>query len=45
MPSNTLLQILSVAFFEKVPLRQALAGSANTPESGDIRNQLQLFDL
>jgi hypothetical protein len=41
----TLLQILSVTLFEKVPLRQALAGPTYTPESGDIHNQLQLFDL
>jgi hypothetical protein len=41
----TLLQILSVCLFEKVPLQQALAGSAHTVERGDICNQLQLFDL
>lgn len=41
----TLLQILSVTLFEKVPLRQALAEPAYTPESGGIHNQLQLFDL
>lgn len=41
----TLLQILSVTLFEKVPLQQALAASAYTPESGQSHNQLQLFDL
>jgi hypothetical protein len=41
----TLLQILSVILFEKVPLQQALAGPAYTLESGQNRNQLQLFDL
>jgi hypothetical protein len=41
----TLLQILSLYLFEKVPLAQALAGSAYTPEDADIRNQLSLFDL
>jgi len=41
----TLLQILSVCLFEKVPLQQALAGSAYTADRGDICNQLQLFDL
>lgn len=41
----TLLQILSITLFEKVPLRQALAGPAFTPQSSDSHNQLQLFDL
>jgi hypothetical protein len=41
----TLLQILSVCLFEKVPLQQALAGAGYTPESSDIPNQLPLFDL
>jgi len=41
----TLLQIISVYAFEKVPLPQLLTGSAYTPDIGDIRNQLQLFDL
>jgi hypothetical protein len=41
----TLLQILSVCLFEKVPLQQALAGPGYTPESSDIPNQLPLFDL
>jgi hypothetical protein len=41
----TLLQILSVTLFEKVPLQQALAGTTRTSESGDIHNQLPLFEL
>ena len=41
----TLLQILSVALFEKVPLDQALTGPAYTLKDADIRNQLSLFDL
>lgn len=41
----TFLQILSVYVFEKVPLPQLLTGSAYTLQSGDIRNQLWLFDL
>jgi IS4 transposase len=41
----TLLQILSVSLFEKVPLQQALSGVDYTVDSGDTRNQLQLFDL
>jgi hypothetical protein len=34
----TLLQILSVSLFEKVPLRQALAGPAYTSDPPEIRN-------
>ncbi len=41
----TLLQILSVCLFEKVPLLQALAGAAYTSKDGDTHNQLQLFNL
>lgn len=41
----TVLQILSVYPFEKVPLPQLLTGSAYTPDSDHIRNQLGLFDL
>jgi hypothetical protein len=41
----TLLQILSVTLFEKVPLHQALTGSAYTFKDDHIPNQLQLFDL
>jgi transposase len=41
----TLLQILSLCLFEKVPLQQALAGPAYTLESGAISKQLSLLDL
>jgi len=41
----TLLQILSIALFEKVPLDQALTGPAYTFENPDIRNQLTPFEL
>lgn len=41
----TILQILSVYAFEKVPLAQLLTGSAYTCEDNDTRNQLSLFDL
>lgn len=41
----TLLQILSVTLFEKVPLQQALSGASYTSEDGQNRNQLQLFEL
>jgi hypothetical protein len=41
----TLLQIVSVTAFEQVPIPQLLTRDGYTPDSGDIRNQLQLFDL
>ena len=41
----TILQILSVTLFEKVPIEQALSTAADTFPSGPNRNQLQLFDL
>jgi hypothetical protein len=41
----TLLQILSIALFEKVPLQQALTGPGYTPKFGHIHNQLSFFDL
>jgi len=41
----TILQILSVYAFEKAPLAQVLSGPDYTPEIGDIRNQLSLFDF
>ncbi len=41
----TLLQILSLCLFEKVPLQQALTGSAYTPKDDDVHNQLLLFNL
>jgi hypothetical protein len=41
----TILQILSVHAFEKVPLFQLLTMSAAPPDGTDSRNQLTLFDL
>jgi hypothetical protein len=41
----TVLQILSLTLFEKVPLQQALTGSDPTAETTESRNQLQLFDF
>lgn len=40
----TLLQILSVTLFEKMPLQQAFPGSNNEISKGAQRNQLNLFD-
>ena len=39
----TVLQILSVTLFEKMPLQQAFPGSDYNSEQGDDRNQLNLF--
>ena len=39
----TLLQILSVALFEKIPINQALAGSDPQCDTSQITNQLNLF--
>jgi hypothetical protein len=39
----TLLQILSVTLFEKMPLQQAFPGSEYIPPKGEPRNQLNLF--
>jgi len=41
----TILQILSLYAFEKAPLAQVLSDGPYTPKDGDIRNQLELFDL
>ncbi len=41
----TILQILSVTLFEKVPIQEALSASADTPTIGHNRNQLLLFDF
>jgi hypothetical protein len=41
----TLLQILSLTLFEKVPLAQALSSASYTSEDAHVRNQLSLFDL
>lgn len=41
---HTLLQILSVTLFEKMPLHQALGENAMDDLDPDLRNQLNLFD-
>ena len=41
----TILQILSVALFEKVPVEQALSAAGDTLTDGNISNQLLLFEL
>jgi hypothetical protein len=41
----TILQILSITLFEKVPILQALTSSAYTFQEGPDPNQLLLFDL
>jgi len=40
----TLLQILSVTLFEKMPIQQALQGIGVPHENTDFNNQLNLFD-
>jgi len=40
----TLLQILSVTLFEKMPIQQALQAIGGSPENTDFDNQLNLFD-
>jgi hypothetical protein len=40
-----ILQILSLTLFEKTPILQALQTSDSDNDSGDIGNQLILFDL
>ncbi|MDZ4255889.1 MAG: IS4 family transposase, partial [Sulfuritalea sp.] len=39
----TLLQILSVTLFEKMPLQQAFPGSDSSSDNITINNQLNLF--
>jgi IS4 transposase len=41
---HTLLQILSVTLFEKMPLQQALDENAMADLDPDLLNQLNLFD-
>ena len=41
----TLLQILSVTLFEKMPLQQAFPGNDYNTEQGDHYNQLNLFTI
>ena len=40
----TILQVLSVTLFEKVPIQQALALIPDTITEGEVCNQLSLFD-
>ncbi len=40
----TILQILSVSLFEKIPLGQALSLSSTSALEADAGNQLNLFD-
>jgi hypothetical protein len=40
----TILQILSVSLFEKIPLLQALTAPPSSVEEGDSANQLHLFE-
>jgi hypothetical protein len=42
---NTLLQILSLTLFEKLPLHQALAGVDQIANDPNLYNQLKLFDF
>jgi len=41
----TLLQVLSLTLFEKMPLQQAFPDDDYTSEDGSINNQLNLFDF
>ena len=41
----TLLQILSVTLFEKMPLQQAFPGEGYKTSNEPLRNQLNLFDF
>jgi hypothetical protein len=41
----TILQILSLSLFEKVPLSQVLTEAVHTPDGDHPANQLPLFDL
>jgi hypothetical protein len=42
---HTILQVLSLTLFEKLPLAQQLFVATPGPDEADIPNQLQLFDL
>ena len=41
----TILQVLSITLFEKMPILQAVTSSAYTFQEGPDPNQLLLFDL
>ncbi|HUU37466.1 MAG TPA: IS4 family transposase, partial [Candidatus Desulfaltia sp.] len=45
LPLYTLLQVLSVTAFEKVPLNQLLTDFDDHESMADARNQLSLFNL
>ena len=40
----TILQVLSLTLFEKIPLNQLLTGDMRTAEDCSTPNQLNLFD-
>ncbi len=40
----SVVQILSVTLFEKMPIQQALQSISGQTENADISNQLNLFD-
>ena len=41
----TLLQVLSLTLFEKMPLQQAFPGNDYTSDNGSLGNQLNLFNI
>ena len=41
----TLLQVLSLTLFEKMPLQQAFPGNDYTSDKGNLGNQLNLFNI
>ena len=41
----TLLQILSVTLFEKIPINQALAAADSKYNTTEVNNQLNLFEF
>ena len=41
----TLLQVLSLTLFEKIPLQQAFPGNDYTSDKGNLGNQLNLFNI
>ena len=42
---HTLLQILSLTLFEKLPLKQAVAGAEATATNPTFHSQLNLFEF
>jgi len=45
MELYTILQILSTALFEKLPLNELITTKADKNKNSEIHNQLMLFDL